>query len=120
MSNGKWKKEHTQVLHVRYSASTGIPDAIACWMNDHNAEYTSEFLKEAIEEKLSAEGYILSNNPMYRLRKSAHEYGITIIEWVAEVLEERRRLEEQFPDLGHMSAADAVREAYSLSHPNGI
>ena len=120
MSSERWKKENTQILHVRYSNSTGVPEAIARWMNDHRAEYTSVFLKEAIEEKLSAEGYIKSDNLAYKLRTSAYEYGITVVEWVAEALEERRRLEEQFPELGHMNATDAVREAYKLSHPDGI
>lgn len=117
MSSSRWKEEHARQLNIWFNNDTGIPQAIAKWLNDHDAEHKSDFLRPAIEEKLSAEGYIPSDNTMYKLRKSAEEYGCTIIEWVADVLENRRAEEAQFPELGHMNARDAVMEAYELTHP---
>ena len=57
MSNDQWRKENTKLYSLRVTNASGIPAAIqkAC---QATGQAPSEYLREALLEKLDFEGFI--------------------------------------------------------------
>lgn len=57
MSNDQWRKENTKLYSLRVTTTSGIPAAMEKACAD-SGQTPSEYLREALLEKLDFEGYI--------------------------------------------------------------
>lgn len=57
MSNDQWRKENTKLYSLRVTIASGIPAAMEKACTD-SEQTPSEYLREALLEKLDFEGYI--------------------------------------------------------------
>ena len=52
-----WKRENTRLIQIRIANSSGVPDALDI-MTSITGKPASQYMREALLEKLAADGYI--------------------------------------------------------------
>lgn len=114
-SNDRWKLENTSRYNLRIVNSSGIPNALNEASRAQRIAPT-EYIRNAISEKLIREGYFPSDNLLYKLRVESNEYAMSIIEFVVNALENLKHEQELNPKLKDLTPAMAIEEMYIFSH----
>lgn len=55
--NDLWKRENTKLIQIRIANSSGVPEALDK-MTEETGKSATQYMREALLDKLAADGYI--------------------------------------------------------------